>query len=81
MLLAFAISTLWLHDALLDVDLSHLGASSGGHAFRTGTPQMAAPQLLPAISCHPSDNGAAGVGGCIGVSAFEPKLSKLMQKI
>jgi hypothetical protein len=59
MLLALAIPTPQSYDALLDVDLSNLSASSLGHAFRTGTPQMAAPQLLSGISRHPRDNRAA----------------------
>ena len=77
MLLAFAMPTPLSPDALLDVDLSHLSGRSLGHAFRTGTPQMAAPQFLSAISGHPVDNRAAS----LGVSAYRAKLYELRQKI
>lgn len=77
MVLAFAMTTPLLPDAFLDVDLSHLSGCSLGHAFRTGTPQMAAPQFLSAISGHPLDNRAAR----LGVPAYRAKLYELRQKI
>jgi hypothetical protein len=58
MLLAFETTTPFLHDALLDVDLPHPGSGSLGSPIRTGTAQMAAPQLPPGIGCNPGDNRA-----------------------
>jgi hypothetical protein len=43
MLLASETTTPSLHDALLDVNWSHLGCGSLGGTFRTGTAQVAAP--------------------------------------
>ena len=42
MLLAFETTTPFSHDALLDIDLSHLGRGSLGRPIRTGTAQVAA---------------------------------------
>jgi hypothetical protein len=61
MLLALENQHSFWHNALLDVNWSHLGCGSVGSAFRTGTTQVAAPQLHPSFGCHPRDNGAAHV--------------------
>ena len=80
MLLASETTTPSLHDALLDVNWSHLGCGSLGSTFRTGTAQVAAPQLHFGLSRNPSDYGAADIrvgrdelplsGGCNKTSDF-----------